>query len=153
MSTIHKDVLALSGKLAEHVKINAKGEVTLGEGNLYEDNLPEGVTKKEVAAVHGYDETFIAAASHAVGTKAIKSFKSHSALDKIETSIPMAGKNHLDLEFARKETFPNPAGGEPITRHGTMTPKYVVHAGRAKVGHLGAVRKLLAEEALKALGS
>ena len=149
-------VLDLSKALSADVKISAKGEVTLSDG-IFEKHLPDGITPDIVKAVTAYEGEFIAAAAHAVGHHAVDTFKKHKGVESIAVTVPMAGKNTLDLSLERSRTFPgmvrDGVAGPEVVKYATMDVKYTVHEAAGSRGQLKQVRNSVNEAALAAYGA
>ena len=149
---IKEDVLALSNSIQKELSVDS-GVMTGGEKS-YESNLPEGLTIDLVTKVDDYNTTFVAGATHAVGTVAIQAMKADSSLNEIDHKIPMSGKNHVTIGVERKRSQVNSFSPdkEVTIRHGVTTVGLHTVAGN-NAGELKKVRNALAELGREALKS
>lgn len=147
--SVDESVLALSAKIEEGVKLDKKlgtGEQT---SELFDENLPEGLTTEHVKSLTNYSTTFVAAGTHAFGKLAVEAMKGNKTLKEANISIRMAGKDTLDINVLRSKEYSNPLvkDSEPVTKYGVVTAKYEVHAG-ANRAQLKVVRNTIAELAM-----
>ena len=156
MSKFSEHISSLAGKLKETLATETNG-TTLKmhhDGNVYTENLPEGITPELARKVHEYDVDITMALTHAAGQVAIENFTTNGDLtDAVYTA--KLDTNKLEVCFDRSKTFQVPPkdGGEPssITKHCNTTVKFVARAGRNS--DLDHIRTALVEMANEAYGS
>lgn len=150
--SLHDDVAALSTKISEGIKIDAKAATATAGESLYKDNLPEGLTMETVKSVSDYNTTFVAAGAHAFGEAAVAAMKGSKNLDRISVDIPMGVKDHVSYTVDRIKEVANRfgTGDATIIKHGVVTTSYEVRAGKNS-GQLKAARQLIGELAASAL--
>lgn len=156
LAAIKPEILDLSDRLSKQLEVAKDGTTKVGE-NLFESNLPEGLTAETVASVRQYTNDFIAAGQHSFGMAAVKVMADNKKLEKASATIGLGGKDQLDLTVNRHQTFLNRMGenkDNPVEVH-----KYgvcvatVTHAGQDnKTGQLGLVRKHIGAHAQELLG-
>lgn len=146
---LKENVLALSKKIEAGLTIDKKTGVGSESVDLYEQNLPEGVTMQQVTDVSDYNTTFIAASTHAFGKIAVEAMQSNKKLDSATAEIKMGVKDTLSINVDRSKTYTAQLGdkkGEPITKMGVVTTAYDVRAGK-NGGQLKVARALIAQMA------
>ena len=156
MSKFSEHIASLAGKLKETLVTETNG-TTLKmshEGNVYTENLPEGITQELARKVHEYDVDITMALTHAAGQVAIENFTTNGDLTDA-TYTAKLDTNKLEVSFDRSKTFQVPPkdGGEPssITKNCNTTVKFVARAGRNS--DLDHIRTALVEMASEAYGS
>ena len=148
MSKINENVVALAEKLKGHMTYADK-KVTVSP-DAYIQTLPEGLTAEHVNALHEHHSILFPAVTLAHGGISEDAMKKEKDLASLSLEFPMVGKDHFDVHYNREQTFPNPAGGEPITKFGTVRTALVTQSAVASRGEMNKVRDFLSAEALKA---
>lgn len=151
-TNIKEDVLALSAKIEAGIAVDKKTGAGIENGNLYNDNLPEGLTTDTVKQVHDYNTTFVAAGTLAFGNLAATAMKSNKSLEEANISIKMGVKDKLEINMLRSKEYTNPLveNSDPVTKYGVVKANYQIQAGANK-GQLKAVRNHLAELSMEYL--
>lgn len=105
-----------SPELVEAIKKSLTGtESITSEGNVYDDNLPEGLTPDTVEAVSNYTTTFVASSVEAVGDMALQAMKKDKKLDQVEAEIKLGAFGKTDISVIREKEItipPREKGGE-----------------------------------------
>lgn len=154
--TISETAIKLAESLKENLSVK-KGvlEVTEVDGkqpDLYEQNLPDGLTLEVVGRVNNYDTDFIAAGAKVFGELSLAAMSKDKQLNETTGELGMYGKNNVSYHFDRTREHVNPTdpSADRIIKHGVLTTKYEVNASRNN-GDLKRVRNTLMEEAMNAL--
>lgn len=152
MSTteIKTDVLELSKTLKGRIKIGENGVASIEPGT-YVSLLPEGVTEDNVKKLQSFHSELAAAATLATGELAVPYMKKNKDVASVDLSIPMIGKDSLDVNIKREKTVTNPTTKEQSTVYGAATAGFSVYSTRPR-GEMAKVKSHLAELAMKALG-
>lgn len=149
---LKEDVLELSKKIEEGLKIDKKTGVGTEEGNLYEKLMPDTVNMEMVQAVHDYNSTFIPAATHAFGQMAVKAMSGNKDLTEANVELKMGVKDSLAIHVQRSRDRINHLGdGESIVNYGETKVDYSVRAANGKGGQLKIARNLIKDLAMKKL--
>lgn len=152
MSNVSKEVLDLSAKIQEAVKIDHKtGTAEVADG-IWESTLPDTLTKEQVKQVKDHEANFVAAGGHAVGRLAIVAMKKNKDLNEVQATIGMHGYDKAVYSVERERQYHNPQDkdADPIVKHGVLGVNFRNMAGR-NAGELKKVMKEISEEAAKAL--
>lgn len=159
---IAQEVLDLSAKLQSQIKLNVdKAGVATPEvpATIFADSLPEDLDKAQAERVATVVlPQFAAAATHAVGTLANEAMKKNKNLKSVEVTIPLFGKDSFTVASDRMVKYPaiNREGEParpPVMKFGVITTALKTNLDNTKIGQMGAIKKLLGEEALAAFGS
>ena len=147
------NLVALGKIISKEIKLNKAGDQTNEDAlaNLYTGNLPDSLPVSLVKELREYDGLFIAAARLAHGEEAIVAMKKHPELERSSITIPMTGKDVLELTFDRSRSVPN---GEGATRlaYGIPTANLSLYATKPR-GLNVKVKQHLAAKAMAAFGS
>ena len=103
--TVHK----IKADAAKDFKVGEGGVVSAAE-DLYERNLPEGITTSTVKTLQQYNADFVAGTGLALGEFGLEHFKKHKTAQELSLEVN-AGKDKVGLQFQRHKTFPNGQGG------------------------------------------
>jgi hypothetical protein len=147
---IKSDILELSKTLKGKIKIGENGVATVEEGT-YVSLLPEGVTEDSARKLQNLHSELAAAATLATGELAIPYLKKNKDVASVNLSIPMIGKDSLDVNIKREKVVTNPQSKEQSTVYGAVTAGFSVYSTRPR-GEMLKVKSHLAELAMKALG-
>jgi hypothetical protein len=147
---IKSDILELSKTLKGKIKIGENGVATVEEGT-YVSLLPEGVTEDNARKLQSFHSELAAAATLATGELAVPYMKKHKDVVSVDLTIPMIGKDSLDVNIKREKTVTNPQSKEQSTVYGAATAGFTVYSTRPR-GEMAKVKSHLAELAMKALG-
>lgn len=146
-------------KLKKHEDLAAKiksGLVVDGETikeakprSMYLENLPEGVSEKEVDALAKYNANFVTASHVAVGELAADIFTKDKACQQVDAEIHYFGKSdNLAINVQRKCTFQNHLATNPddkeVTKHLVMKTVATTTSNRG-IG-LKAIRDAMSSE-------
>ena len=148
MSKFNENVAALAEKL--------KGHITYADKKLsvspdaYIQTLPEGLTAEQANAFHEHHSVLFPAVTLATGQVSQGVMEKDKDIANLGLEFPMVGKDHFSVIYNREQTFPNPAGGDPITKYGTVKTALVTQSAIASRGEMNKVRDFLSTEALKA---
>ena len=155
---LNQQTTDLSSLLEGEFKVGKDGTTTGALDTLYEKHMGTfGITSEQAKAVNHYDSTFIPAVTHAWGNTAIKALAKHPDLQSVAMTVPMNGKNHLELTMHRERTYPVPSvDGAPkrpdVVKHGVVESKYLVAEANASAGQLKQVKIALNVSAAAAYG-
>jgi hypothetical protein len=153
MSTteIKSDIVSLSKTLKGKITIGDNGVATVEPGT-YVALLPEGISEDNVKQLQSFHSELAAAATLATGELAVPYMKKNKTVTQVELSIPMVGKDALDVTIKREKTVINPTNKEQSsTVYGAATAGFTVYSTRPR-GEMAKVKSHLAELAMKALG-
>lgn len=148
---INPAIVELADKLQPHFTITDKKPTISAEAYL--STLSEGVTPEMVQAVDDHNSLFMPAVMMAYGRVSQSAMEKDKTIDAMSVEVPMAGRNHFDMTYSRQQTFPNPTGGDAITKYGTIKSNLVTQSAIASRGEMNRVRDFLSAEALKAFSS
>lgn len=144
-------VTELAGKIEAGLSYK-EGKIEV-DANTYLQTLPEGLTEEIVKQVEDHNSNFYPAATRAIGQLANKELKKDKDLQKVEATVPLFGKNKLELTVERKHVFPNPADAEnPKTVFGNVKVSLITQSARASRGVMDQVRKELQDKAFDLYG-
>jgi hypothetical protein len=98
-------------------------------GDLFEQNLPEGLTMAQDTLSQDYRRDFAAGGLHAVGTLAAQAMGENKKLDSAAAEIGMNGKEELGYTVYREKTYPGikkegEAEATPVVKHGEVRVVY-----------------------------
>lgn len=147
---IKSDVVELSKTLKGKIKIGDNGVATI-EAGTYTSLLPEGVSEDTVKKLQGFHSELAAAATLATGELAVPYLKKNKDVGSVDLSIPMVGKDTLDVSIKREKVVTNPTSKAQTTVYGAATAGFSVYSTRPR-GEMLKVKSHLAELAMKALG-
>ena len=150
--SMNEQIVALANKIEAGLSVNEKTGVGEAKADVYHDNLPEGLTKEVVTQVSNYNSDFVAASTYAFGRMAVKAMADNPALNSAFIDITMSGKDTVSIETDRSRTFTKPGDDTKaeITKYGSTSVAYTVHAGK-NAGQLKAARNALVDLATQAL--
>lgn len=97
--------------------LEGTGEMT-SKGNVYNDNLPEGVTPDHVEKIADYTTTFVAAGLEACGDAAMKALKKDKKLENVTSTIGLGDMGSVAYQIGRSREGVPPGGGEKTTYYG-----------------------------------
>jgi hypothetical protein len=128
-------VAELSEKLAQDIKIDATtGTPTIAE-DIYDKNLPEGLTPAVVKQLHEHNSVFASAGVHRFGVEAVKALAENKTLDQVTGTVPFGHKDTLSITTSRSVT--TGTGEKQRVDYGvtvgTITNKATHSAGQMKV--------------------
>lgn len=116
--------------LQEAMTLGEKGAVTIEKEavtKLFEAELPEGITMKEVEAVQDASIDFAVGQSDALAAKSIEWMKADESLESTSVSTRVSG-NRYDSSYTKKRS--GTAMGKPWAKYGTVTTDMVQGSGR-----------------------
>jgi hypothetical protein len=148
LSKVPKIVIELAGKYREQMKITPTGVIEAAP-DIYEKNLPEGVTMDMVKKIQDHDRHAVAATRLATGEIAIPFLEENPKIDQVSVEFD-GGKNHFGETFHRKHEVADGKGGVDIT-YGHSVSYFEASADSSKTA-LKAVSVHLNKMAAKALG-
>ena len=145
---IKPEVLEMSGKILECLKIDGRNGAITAEDNTFEKTLPEDLTMDIVNKVSDHNTTFVSAGIHAMGRMAIDAMSQHKNLDSASGTINMGGKDTLAATIDRSRTYANrlQEGATDVVKYGVTDVDYTVVAGK-NAGQLKKVRQAIGEYA------
>lgn len=149
---IKQNVTDLATTLTKGIDVDAKAGTATAAVDMYEKNLPEGVTMEQVTGIRDYNTTFVAASAKAFGELAVDALKSNKKLDSLAVDISMGGKDSVSHSILRSKLHIDRLhDNKETTKYGAMTTTFEVHGTKGSAGQLKAVRDEISELALKAL--
>lgn len=149
-SEIKADVTDLAKVLKGKIKIGDNGHATIEDGT-YVSLLPEGIDEAAVKKLQGFHSTLAAATTLATGELAVPYLKKNKDVNVVELSLPMVGKDTLDVTIKREKAGINPSTKEATLTYGAASTGFSVYSTRSR-GEMAKVKSHLAELALKSLG-
>ena len=157
MSELKTEVLELAKKIKAAIELDEKtGEVKGDTKVVYDENLPEGITPEVVKTLSGYNSTFVAAGTYAVGEIAVEAFKKHSGLERVHAELPMGHKDRMEVAVDRvletRNNLQKDENGEPklVVKYGATRVALDVQAAH-NAGQLKVARAAISEMAEAAL--
>ena len=147
MKTKRNEILVTA--LATSLAPIADGTVT-STGDVFNDNLPEGITPKTVEELAHYTGEFIAAGTEAIGAVAIKALSKDKKLDKVTGEFGIGALGNVAVNVERSREGVKPGTTEKTVTYGANRVITSFQPGD-KVGALSAAQseiKKLAKEAL-----
>lgn len=155
IAVVKDEIIELSNKLVAGMALDKDTGIgtEIEAGKLYEDNLPDGLTMKEVKLKADYDTKFVAAAAHAAGVMSIEAMKANPNLNETSFDFRIGVRDELNVGTDRRREYTNRLGGaeETIVKHGDMRTKYVNKAASQSAGQLKIVRQSIAALAMETL--
>ena len=140
------EIIELATKLEKGIIVDPKTGVTLEKDDLYESNLPQGLTIDTIKQVSDYNTSFIAAGTYAFGKLAVEAMAGNKELSTITAELKMGIKDSLSLNIERKKEFVNRLGdGATVEKYGAITASYDVRSGKGSSGQLKAARNVIGE--------
>lgn len=129
---VKKEILELSEKISSGITISAKEKTATAEKDIYEKNLPEGLSMDTVRSVRDYNTTFVAAGAHAFGNAAVAAMNKHKNLDSLNVDVSMGDKDSVSYSIQRSKTSVDHLHnkGQEITKYGVLTTSMEVNAGK-----------------------
>lgn len=126
--TFKSENLEKHRELAYKIKENLVVEDTTikekEDHSAYYNNLPEGITKKEVEAISKYNSKFITSAHVAVGELAAEVFKDNKKAEEVNATIGYFGpQDNIEISVFREKTYQNHLakdGNTEVTKHLVM---------------------------------
>lgn len=109
----------LAEKLRESIIISDAHEINLGI-EAFNGQLPEGLTPEIVAKVHQYEQTYLPAAMHCAGERAIDHMRGHADVNAMPVRVEFGSEGVMTFIVNRESTFMPPGGGQPIVSHGQV---------------------------------
>lgn len=145
------EIIELSKKFTDGITLDAKTGVGAEAGEIYNSNLPDGVTPETVKTISKYNADFIAAGAYAFGTMSVAAMAKQKDLEKASVEVKMGHRDAVTFTVDRKKEYTNHlAGGEKSVKHGVITASYEVRAGKNS-GSLKTARELVSDLAMKKL--
>lgn len=136
-------------------KFSAEKKTHTAEKKLFERVLPEDVTPEMMRSVFDALGEIYPAAQLALGEEAVKVMKKNSEVNQLVYSIPLTGRDRIDVTFDRSRTVPQ------RQEDGTMAPGKMFGYSRVELntfgtrnrGQITAVKEHLSALANKALNT
>lgn len=130
LEKVPANVIELAGAIKSGLTFDAEG-VGSAADDLFEKNLPEGLTLDTVKQVQDTVLNFADATTLALGEAGLKHLQDNKDLKSVSVKIK-AGRDAISSEFFREVDRRNPANGETFKKYGTATTKLSsgVGAGR-----------------------
>jgi len=144
--------LATSMSVAEHAKDAVSIKLEMPK-ELYNDNLPEGITPKVVKELTEYNKDFVAATTKVAGEKAVEAMAANKGIVTASVETPL-GNDTLKAVFARHKSGPIAMGEKKGSTwnsycHPTVTIKAKAAAKGSQLGRVFAHLKTEGEAKLK----
>lgn len=150
--TLKDEVLELAKKIEKSIEIDKKSGVATTKGDVYNENLPEGITPEIVKDVSNFNTKFIAAGAYAFGKVAVDAMAHNKSLETSTLEISMGNRDSIGYNVDRKREYTNhlSGNGEKQVKLGVVTASFDVRAGK-NGGQLKAARTLIGELASEKL--
>ncbi len=153
--TIPAEVLTLSAAIADSLTLDKERGLLIEEKKgVYDQNLPEGITTETVKTLSEYDQLFVTAGRHAVGTAALEAFKAHKDLNELSCTLSYRGpKDSVVIDAARSREFKYQLNGTPqsVTKWCPTTVRVDINYGKNSPA-MKAVNESILEAAKEAFG-
>ena len=153
MAELSQSVQDITKLVKKAIKAKPDGtfEVT---GNPYEDAMKAaGLKKDDLKKSQTFNADFVAGVANAFGQESIDHLKKHTNQDTTSISIGMLGRDKVEMEFKKSETYriPGEKGKEatPTTKYGVIKTRVKTKVG-SKQGDLAEVYESINAVALKA---
>lgn len=146
MSKLPPELIDLSDKIMNKLTIDNNTGTGNADADIYETTLPADLTLELTEKVGAHNANFVAASTHAFGRIAYDAMVGNKSLEQADVTIPMAGRDNVQVHVARVKEYRDPSGksNDPIVKYGTTK---TVHTLRnpERVNVLKAVQDELAE--------
>lgn len=154
MGEITKSVEDITKIVKKAIKPKADGtfEVT---GEPYDEAIKlAGLKKDDLKQAAAFNADFVAGVANAFGQESIECLKKHPKLDTTSVTVGMLGRDRVEMEFKRSETYPGiptEKGGKakPVTKYGVIKTRVKTKVG-SKQGILADVLDIINEQSKKA---
>lgn len=148
---ISQDVQNLATELKGKITIGDKGVATIDKAAYKELLAAEGIEVASAEKLQHLHSRLAPAAVMATGELSVPYLKKHKDIEKVELSMPMLGKDSLDVTIKRSKEVRSPQSGEVSTVYGAASAGFSVYSTRPR-GEMAKVKDHLAGLAMKALG-
>lgn len=153
MAKVKQEVLDYSDMVVKAGACDGKsGAITSDSLEIYNNNLPAGITPEIVKSLSDYDAIAIPGMVHAAGVLAIEAMSKSPDLTRCEGELPFGHKNSVTVIVDRSKTYQNhlTGKGEEIVRHGVVSPIIHYRTGNSG-GQMQAARQEVANLAAASL--
>jgi hypothetical protein len=133
LEKVSDEVKALAAKLEAAFVVDGDGVSTLPK-DVFETNLPEGLTIKEVKNVQHTLLNFVDATTLALGNKGITHLAANKEMPSLTTKF-RAGNDSISASFTRAVNMRNPGTGEGFVRNGVSNTKLLAGANAKRAGY------------------
>ena len=156
MGEITKSVQDITKIVKKAIKANADGTFEVTAEPYDEAAKLAGLKKDDLKAAATFNADFVAGVANAFGQESIECLKKHPKLESTSVSVGMLGRDKVEMEFKRSETYPGipkEKGGkaEPVTKYGVIKTRVKTKVG-ARQGAFADVAEFLNEQSKKAFG-
>ena len=105
MAKLKQEVLDYSDMVVKAGSCDSKtGAITSDTSDIYNNNLPDGITPEIVKSLSDYDAVAIPGMVHAAGVLAVKAMDGNPDLTRCEGELPFGHKNSLTVIVDRSKT-------------------------------------------------
>jgi hypothetical protein len=126
--------------------------VTVVEEGLYDRAVPLlGQTEEVMRDAKEVNEVFVSLTADVFGNKVLDQMEKHADLQQVTATIPMIGRDHVELSMLRSKEVRNVGTGETSTKYGVLDIGVKQAVGNKQAGELKKIRAGLSEDALKRL--
>ncbi len=151
MSEINQVVRELADKLKPEIKIDEKSGISKVSSEVFEKNLPEGVTAEQCKQVWGAIQTYKDASALATGEVGVEFMSKNKEVPSVTAEFGALGHNHIDHTVLREHTLRNPKTQETTTVPGYIMTDVSISAVKRNAEY-ARVRQAIEEQAKKLLG-
>ena len=140
------ETLAISEQIQKIMALDATANGEM-DASVFNANLPDGITVKQVEALFNYLPTYGAAQSHAYGLKAVPVMAANKDIQEATFVTKLPGRNNnISIDIRREKKSFNPQDRDnPIVAYGHMDYSLNLSAGNAKSGEIGRARRIVKE--------
>ena len=154
VTAIKQEIIDLSNLLKKEITLDVKTGVAVITPDTYERLLPTGITKEHVESIQQYNTDMAAAAVLTIGELSNPAMKKHKDLDRVHLSMPMVGKDMMNVSYDRSRQVPS-RGEDGVAGIKTMFGAASVSIDMYATGPRGELKKIktmLKEQAFEAFG-
>lgn len=143
MSEIKANIRALADNLKSNLTIDPVTGVATPSDDWYASNLPEGLTVDTYKQLTEHNTDVLAAADLATGELGIETMKTHKDLQRVTMTLPLVGKDTINVVQDRTFDARNVKTGETTVKYGRTTASLDIYAADNGRGELKKVREHL----------
>lgn len=126
--------------------------VTVVEEGLFERAIPAlGQTEESQRLAKEVNEVFVSTVAEVFGNKGLDQMAKNSDLQQATATVPMLGRDHVELSLVRTKEVRNVSNGEISTKYGVLDIGVKTTMANKQAGDLKKIRAGISEDAAKRL--
>lgn len=148
---LKENVVQLGNKIIESTSVdNSTGVVVeKDDTSVFDTNLPNGLTPKQVKDLSDYSKDYAAAGVYAIGQISRNAFAANQSLTKVSGDLKMGYKDSLHVAVSKTQVVVDGKDDEPVTKYGVQSVLTVRHG--KDDGQMKIARNMFAEAAFMEL--